>query len=52
MFQEKFSEKIDYELTERIRVVSCRHTFPIWIDNLVIPVGVGKYQCWLLHKVI
>ena len=48
--QEQFLEKIDYELAEKIRVVSCQSfSFPIWIDNVVIPVKVGKQACNTHH---
>ena len=38
------SEKVEYELTEKIRVVSAQSfSFPIWItDNVVVPVRVGE----------
>ena len=37
-------EKINYELAERIRIVSCQHffTFPVWIKNDAVLVKVGK----------
>lgn len=37
-------EKINFELTARIRVVSCQvfFTFPVWIDNDVVFVRVGE----------
>ena len=37
-------EKVNYELTERIRIVTCQpfFTFPIWINQDVIIVRVGK----------
>lgn len=41
--QESNHGKIEYELLNRIRVVSGQSfTFPIWIDNVVVPVRVGK----------
>lgn len=37
-------EKVNYELTDRIRIVTCQpfFTFPIWITQDVIIVRVGK----------
>lgn len=38
-------EKINFELTARIRVVSCQvfFTFPVWINQDVVLVRVGEF---------
>ena len=46
------SEKVEYELTDKIRVVSAQSfSFPIWItDNVVVPVRVGESStCHLVN---
>ena len=42
--QYKNIEKINFELTDRIRIVSCQlfFTFPIWINADAVNVKVGQ----------
>ena len=43
-FQEHNLDKIDFELAEKIRIVSGQQSFsfPLWIDKIVVPIRVGK----------
>ena len=42
--KEDYSDKVDFELMDKIRVVSAQSfSFPIWVvGNLVVPVRVGE----------